>query len=275
MASIALTSPDKNEKKDRALAVLITLLIHGGIFLFLLLYIIITPLPPYPDAPTPEIVLDFGGGGGGSGSVAASSMGSKASTDNKMNQAAKAPTANAPTITNDVEPSKAIPSNTAKVQPKHIDTVPKPPQQPSVELANAENKFKNAKGSNGGNAAQGSQGPGGSGNGTSQGPGTGPGTGAGPGGSGKGFDFNLNGRQLVTRPRLVTNNPEQGQIVVGITVDQDGNVTDATPGVKGTTINDASLYELVKDAALKTKFNKSSGDTPEQYGTITFKFVIQ
>jgi outer membrane biosynthesis protein TonB len=97
----------------------------------------------------------------------------------------------------------------------------------------------------------------------------------GPGvGSGKGFGYDLSGRQLEVRPQLVTNNPEQGQIVVGITVDQDGNVTEATPGVKGTTITDASLYGLVKNAAMKVKFNKSP-DTPEQSGTVTFRFTIQ
>jgi hypothetical protein len=177
-------------------------------------------------------------------------------------------------VNNDVEPSTPIPSNKSKVVPKKIDTVSRP-QQPSVELVNIENKFKNAKGSNGGNAAQGTQGNGGGGNGNSQGPGNGPGSGKGPGGNGKGFDFNLNGRQLINRPNLVTNNPEQGQIVVGITVDQDGNVTEATPGIQGTTLTDGALYILVKNAALKTKFSKSSNDTPEQYGTITFKFIIK
>jgi periplasmic protein TonB len=269
MTSLALTQPDKNEKKDKALAAFITLLIHGLLLLFLILYIIITPLPPYKDIPTPEMVLDFGGGGGSPSSSAGNSTAIPTAA-----KSVKTTTANAPTINNDVEPSTPIPSNTAKVPPKHVDTVPKPPQ-PSVELASALNKFKTAKASGGGgsNAGSGDMGLGGSGGG----PGKGTGTGTGPGtGAGDGkFGYNLAGRQLVSRPSLVTNNPEQGQIVVGITVDQDGHVTEATPGVQGTTLTDASLYELVKQAALKTKFNKGSGDIPEQYGTITFRFTIQ
>ena len=253
-------------------AVLITIAIHAAIFIFLWLFYIYTPIPPFPTpADTPELQLDLmAGGGGGSPSP---SVGNNAPVPATA-KTAQTPVANAPTINNDVEPSTPIPSNTTKVQPKRVDTVPKPPQ-PSIELANAENKFKHAKASGGGgsNASDGGLGLGGTGGGPGKGTGTGPGPGVGAG-DGK-FGFDLNGRQLVTRPRLVTNNPEQGQIVVGITVDQDGNVTEATPGVKGTTISDATLYELVKEAAMKTKFNHSTGDTPEQDGTITFRFVIQ
>jgi outer membrane biosynthesis protein TonB len=274
MTSIALKADDKQERNNRTISVILTLLIHGVLLLFLLYYIIITPIPPYPVTQTPELELDFGGGGGGSGNVAASSIGAKASTENKMNQIATQPSSNTPTVNNDVEPSTPVPSNLAKKIPKIIDTVPKPPH-PSLELANAENKFKNAKGSNGGIAAQGEQGKGGGGNGAGQGAGNGPGTGSGPGGNGEGFNFNLNGRKLLHRPDLKSNNPIQGQIVVGITVDQDGNVTEATPGVRGSTITDASLYILVKNAAMKTKFSPSSSDTPEQTGTITFVFTIQ
>ena len=280
MASVALHSNQDDDTPTIAAfftgykfrATLITIAIHAGILLFLWLFYIYTPIPPFPTpADTPELQLDLmSGGGGGSESPAVGNNTSVPATA----KTAQASVANAPTVNNDVEPSTPIPGNTAKVQPKHVDTVPKPPQ-PSVETASALNKFKTAKASGGGgsNASSGDMGLGGTGGGPGKGTGTGPGAGVGAG-DGK-FGYDLNGRQLVTRPRLVTNNPEQGQIVVGITVDQDGNVTEATSGVKGTTISDASLYELVKEAAMKTKFNHSTGDTPEQDGTITFRFVIQ
>ncbi len=245
-------------------AALITIVIHAAVLLFLWLFYIYTPIPPFPvPADTPELQLDLmtGGGGGSSGTTG--------STTKTVTSAAKIVASNTPTINNNVETSTPIPSGSAKTVPKKVDTVPKPPQ-PSIELANAESKFKNAKSSGSGNATQGDQGNGTGGKGSSVGTGNGPGV-----GSGKGFGYDLKGRQLEVRPQLVTNNPEEGQIVVGITVDQDGNVTDATPGVQGSTITDGSLYELVKNAALKTKFNKSSNDSPEQYGTITFKFSIQ
>lgn len=270
MSSIAFNSEGKNEKIDKALAAVITLIIHAGLLLFLLWYIIITPIPPYPEPPAPELELDLAAGGGGSAArVEAVNISKQATTDTKV----KTDVTNTPTVNNNVEPTAPIPSGKSTIIPKKIDTVPKP-QEPSVELVNIENKFKNAKSSGGSNTGQGQQGSGGGGTGAGQGSGVGPGIGAGSGG-GKGFGYDLNGRQLEVRPRLVTNNPEQGQIVVGITVDQDGNVTEATPGVKGTTITDASLYLLVKDAALKTKFNKSPDGTPEQYGTITFNFTIR
>ncbi len=270
MASLAYTQEDKSEKKDKALALFLTLLVHAGLILFLLYYIITTPIPPYPEPTAPELELDFGGGGGGSGHTEATSTGKELSTDTKV----KAPETNTPTVNNDVEPSVAIPSGKSHVTPKKIDTVVRP-QEPSVQLVSIENKFKAAKGNATSNASsQGEQGNGGGGNGNSQGSGTGPGTGNGPGGNGKGFNFNLKGRNLLHRPVLNTNNPEQGQIVVGITVDQDGNVTEATPGVRGSTLTDASLYVLVKDAAMKIKFSKSPNDSPEQSGTVTFVFTI-
>lgn len=270
MASLALND---NRNKDmpaigafisnyKFRAVVITIAIHVLILLFLWLYYIYTPIPPFPvPANTPELELNLMSGGGGSSGNAGSSA-------NTVTPAAKTPTSNTPTVNNNVEPSIPIPSGKSTVVPKKIDTVPKPPQ-PSIELANAENKFKNAKSSGNGNASQGNQGNGTGGNGSTQGNGNGPGVGA-----GKGFGYDLAGRELEIRPQLVTNNPEQGQIVVGITVDQDGNVTEAVPGVRGSTITDASLYILVKNAAMKVKFNKST-DTPEQSGTVTFRFTIQ
>jgi outer membrane biosynthesis protein TonB len=243
-------------------AVVITIAIHAAIILFLWLFYIYTPIPPFPSpVNTPELELDLAAGGGGS-------SGSSASKVSAEKQVAMAKPSNTPTINNDVEPSTPIPSGKSTVVPKKTDTVPKPPQ-PSIELANAESKFKNAKSSGNGNAAQGDKGNGNGGNGSTQGTGSGPSIGA-----GKGFGYDLVGRQLEIRPQLVTNNPEQGQIVVGITVDQDGNVTEAVPGVRGSTITDASLYILVKNAAMKVKFNKST-DTPEQSGTVTFRFTIQ
>jgi len=274
MTSLALAPTNKKEKTDKAVAVLITLLIHGGILLFLLLYIIYTPIPPYPAPPGgPELELDFGNGINGTGNVEASNIGNSTSKDSKATSTAANATKDNPVVTNDVENSTTINnSKTVAKTPVKVDTV-KPQPQVDVQLASALQKFKGAKGSTGGNGNSGQQGNAGSPNGTN--PGTSMGTGNGPGGTGKGFAYDLSGRQLVLRPKLVTNNPEQGEIVVGITVDQDGNVTEAIPGVRGSTITDAPLYELVKEAALKIKFNKSTDGSPEQMGTVTFRFTIQ
>jgi len=276
MASLAVGHENRGEKGNKALALFITLLIHGALFLFLFLYIIITPIPPYPEpAGGPELELDFGNGINGTGNVEANNIGNNTSKDNKLNIPEKTRVkASNPVVTNDVESS--VPVNSAKKitnAPEKKDTA-KPQPQLDIQLAGALNKFKSAKGNSGGNGNSGVAGNAGSPNGVN--PGTGTGTGNGLGTSeGKGFSYDLSGRNILQRPELKSNNPEQGKIVVGITVDQDGNVIEATPGVYGSTITDASLYILVKNAAMKIKFSKSSGDTPIQSGTVTFRFTIQ
>jgi periplasmic protein TonB len=275
MASLALDN-NRSERKDKALAGFITILIHGALLLFLLWYIIITPVPPYPaPAGGPELELDFGNGVNGTGNVEDNNIGNNTSKDTKLAETVKTPAkANNPVVTNDVE--NTVPLNNAKKAtktPEKIDTA-KPQPQLDIQLAGALNKFKSAKGSSGGNGNSGMAGNAGSPNGVN--PGTSMGTGNGLGtGEGKGLSYDLSGRQLEVRPRLVTNNPVQGKIVVGITVDGDGNVTEATPGMIGSTITDASLYALVKNAAMKIKFNKSHDDNPEQLGTVTFSFTIK
>ncbi|MCK7540554.1 MAG: hypothetical protein MZV63_61510 [Marinilabiliales bacterium] len=59
-----------------------------------------------------------------------------------------------------------------------------------------------------------------------------------------------------------------------MTVDRSGRVTEATPGIKGSTTLDENLLKLAKEAALKTRF-ESSNDAPIiQKGTITYDFQL-
>ena len=46
-----------------------------------------------------------------------------------------------------------------------------------------------------------------------------------------------------------------GRVVVRIMVDREGNVTDAIPGIEGTTVQDRSLWSAAKQAALQAHFN--------------------
>ncbi len=273
MATVAV----KQDRNNKTLAAIITIGIHALLLLFFILYIIITPIPPYPEPPGGgELELDFGNGVNGTGNVEANNMGNNTSSVSKAVQTSQpTPKATNPVVTNNVESAPVVSGSKTTTTQVKVDTV-KPQPQMSVQLASSLNKFKNSKGQSGGNGNSGQQGNAGSPNGVLPGTSTGNGVGPGPGGGGNGSpDFKLSGRQLVHRPNFVTNNPVQGQIVVGITVDGDGTVTEATPGVIGTTINDGTLYKMVQDAALKTKFNKSPDGTPEQYGTITFRFTIQ
>lgn len=66
-----------------------------------------------------------------------------------------------------------------------------------------------------------------------------------------------------------------GKVVVRIKVDQYGKVTDAVPGAQGTTVQDATLWEAAKKAALEARFNISQSAPIIQEGTITYVFTLR
>lgn len=66
-----------------------------------------------------------------------------------------------------------------------------------------------------------------------------------------------------------------GKVVVKILVDQYGKVVGATPGVAGTTVQDKTLWEAAKEAALKAQFNVSAAADVVQEGTITYVFKLR
>ena len=66
-----------------------------------------------------------------------------------------------------------------------------------------------------------------------------------------------------------------GKAVVKIMVDQYGTVIDASPGAPGTTVQNRTLWEASKRAALKAKFNLSSSAPAVQEGTITYIFRLK
>jgi len=97
----------------------------------------------------------------------------------------------------------------------------------------------------------------------------------GPGG-GNGISFSLNGRSYgSTPPKPNYSGKSEGKVVVEITVDQNGNVVSARPGVQGTTTPDEQLHEAAKKAALITKFDSNPDAPALQKGTITYIFILQ
>ena len=66
-----------------------------------------------------------------------------------------------------------------------------------------------------------------------------------------------------------------GRVVVRITVDREGNVTDAIPGYEGTSVQDRSLWNAARQAALQAKFNANPKAPITQEGTITYIFKLQ
>lgn len=93
------------------------------------------------------------------------------------------------------------------------------------------------------------------------------------GGTGNGVDFSLAGRSLtkVKKP----NNPtqEDGKVVVEIVVDKNGKVIRATPGARGSSTTNTTLYQIAKEAALEALFSVKAEAMVEQKGTITFVFI--
>ncbi len=86
----------------------------------------------------------------------------------------------------------------------------------------------------------------------------------------------LQGRNVVGSlpfPAYTVNN--EGKVVVKILVDQYGKVTNAIPGVNGTTVQDKRLWEAAKEAAYKAIFNVSSSAPTVQEGTITYVFKLK
>ena len=111
------------------------------------------------------------------------------------------------------------------------------------------------------------------GSGGSTGVGEGSGKGSGGEGGGSGISFSLAGRGSKSLPGPTATSPENGNIVVEIRVDQEGNVVFAKAGARGTTLwEDKNLWRLCEQAAKDSKFT-AKPDAPElQPGKITYIF---
>lgn len=96
------------------------------------------------------------------------------------------------------------------------------------------------------------------------------------GGTGnKGISYSLGGRgvQKLTEPKY--DYQQEGRVVVEVSVDPQGKVVQAVPGIKGSTILDDYLLRVAKEAALASQF-ESKADAPAiQKGTITYNFKLK
>ncbi len=112
-------------------------------------------------------------------------------------------------------------------------------------------------------------------NGNGTGPGEGDGTGPGKGPGNGGISFDLAGRRLVRKPSIDDKSQETGRVVVSITVDKEGNVTEARPGARGSTTTSSYLFGKAREAAMKAKFSPNTDGADIQKGTMTFVFLVQ
>ncbi len=264
------------ENKNRYMALGLTILFHALLFLLFIFMVFITPIPPFEIKPVPEIEIGLGMEGLGRKDAGGSGQHDKdiATSENKV-KTAKANNTAANVVTDDSETSVSVKVNKKKKKENKTEDPVVKEEQPSEELNAALAALKNKKkhvgnGEGGGNT-------GGSGNGTKQGVGDGDGTGHGngtPGYNGKG-GYDLKGRALMKKPARMTDNEEEGIVVVEIIVDENGKVVKATPGQRGSTTTSSKLYSKARQAAYEAKFNASPDGIKEQRGTYTFVFTLE
>lgn len=87
-------------------------------------------------------------------------------------------------------------------------------------------------------------------------------------------NYNLAGRNALSKPVERPKCQEEGLVVVSIEVDKKGQVTKAVAGVKGTTNSTSCLLEPARSAALRTTWNADPNAPSKQKGTIIYKFSL-
>ena len=297
-------APEHIERRNQVLSAFVSIGFHTIIILLMFYWTLHTPNPPYPE----------GGGGEGSGleiNLGISETGFGASQPEEINipkeeeVKAKPVVSSAPEriLTQDVEEEDAIEASPKKETKKPKPNVaPAPEVKKPVQTATAEKPVEKkpvvnpnalykprtySQGTTQGDGDQGKpggnpnaptytgQGRGGSG-GEGAGGGSGGGTGTGIGqGSGPGYSFKLDGRSILSLPKPEYTNQVEGDVVVEVTVDKDGKVIQANPGVRGSTTLNEKLLQLAKEAALNARFDRNPNAPAVQKGTITYKFRLQ
>lgn len=284
-----------SQKSDKYTATVITLTIHGLILLLFILYKIITPLPPYPEdgGGGLGVELSFGNSADGMGLMNPDQLSSESAKGNPP------PSEQAPLLTSEIEENNYVPEPEkpkVKREPKELKRETSGPVitktiEPVVEkraLYPGKTGQSGSEGNTGKPGNQGSEngdpysklytgkpgngGDGGEGSGSGGGIGGGNGTGNGLG-NGSGISFNLIGRGAVNLPKPAYTSQKSGKVVVDITVDQQGNVLSAKAGGRGTTVQDASLFDQAERAARKAKFKSNPSAAEKQIGTITYTFI--
>ena len=249
---------NRNEKKDKGIAVAGTIVVHALVVLVLFLMAFKTPLP----LPGEEgVEVDLGMMNQGMGNI----QPEKPAIPQAAQPQQKQEKSKDENLTQNNEDAPAL-EKPKTYKPKEEKPVEQP--QPTV---NQKALFKGsdtpqAGGSEGVTGQPGDQG---NPNGLA-----GIKKYEGSGGQGNGPGYSLGGRGAKSLHRPSDDFSEEGTIVVDIWVNRAGKVVRAEVATKGTTLINPSMREKAKQAALLSAF-VSDPDTPEeQHGTITYNFVI-
>lgn len=96
-------------------------------------------------------------------------------------------------------------------------------------------------------------------------------SGGGHGNSGVAISRGLGGRHIVSTPSFTDDFNENAKVAVDITVDANGNVTDAHYTPRGSTTSDGNYKAIAERKARQVKFN---GGSDESTGTLIFNFKV-
>jgi TonB family protein len=267
------------EKKNNFKGLAGTVIFHGLLLVFFMFFGFRTPLP----LPAEQgIAINFGTSDEGMGDVQPDDSG-----DNQGNTdeaASKQVSSTAPSssqqsaATQDIEDAPSVSENKSpKTTPNNTNPVTKPSEpiqeETKPKLDPRADYSKIGAGSRGSSQGQTGQ-PGdqgsrdGSRNTDRQGEG-------GRGGLIGSPDFDLVGRQITQKPNISDKSQKEGKVVVLIWVDKSGRVLRAQAGHRGTTLQDAALWEKCQNAALNARFSSNEEAPDEQRGTITFLFKLE
>ena len=173
----------------------------------------------------------------------------------------------APTISE----SKTPVDHTNKPSTDHTQTAQATQQTSALDnMLNQLNGGGGSDASNGGGDG-GKNGGDGGGDGGGNGPGSGKFTGT---GFGNGTSWSLKGRGSLSGPSTNKKPTANGEVVVSITVDKNGRVTNATVAKSNITTDVSYNHGLAIEAAKKCSFTSSSTSMP-QNGTITIVLAVK
>jgi colicin import membrane protein len=261
---------------DKQYGILGTVIIHSVLILLLFFSLMSLPKPAPPEG---GLLINFGD------VISAGGPAEPALNNNpapKPQEAEKkpAPEKKEGIMTQDFEKAAALPKTpekkkTEKQKAKPVEKKPVPVEKP-VEKAHVVNS----------KALYSSKGQSTTEKGTSEGIYKGQGNMGDPNGTpesdnysqglgGSGITPNLSGRSPIYLKKPEFNIQKEGIVVVEISVDRNGKVISATPGAKGSTLVDNTLYAAAKKAALESAFNVKSNATERQVGTISYHFKLQ
>ena len=267
--------------------------------IFLLMFLISWTLPP-PEQPIADegIEVNLGNSDQGMGNIAPEVPGEMSNSDETNIQSPKTAAAQSepeeekevaenndndvPVIHTSPKPEKKptpaaeLPKAKKTTTQPVVAATPKPPAPKAVYKGGA---APNNSGGNGGDSYNGVRNQGiAGGNGDQGNPNGNPASDSytGNGGTGKSgvsIRSGLSGRRWISLPSFTDDFNQNAKVAVDITVNSNGNVTQAMVNPRGTTTTNQNIRSIAITKARQIKFNKSAAE--EQTGTIVFDFKLR